>query len=509
MKERFLHLQMSRRRLVASIAAAATLPFLAACGAAPAPTEVPKPAAAAPAAPAPAAAAKPADAAKSAEAPKPAAAAPAAGAKPVEITFWPRNASESEVVWQKLLPIAKQMFPELTVKLEPPAEDFNGKLLIAYTGGTAPDGGVTGLSAFKAFIGRKMFKSIQPYVDGDNEVVTLLKEYVPAAIKGYSYQKQLYATPTVNESILVFYNKDAMTEAGLTPPREIENDPTKWNWNTMVDYAKKLNKGTGFRRQRFGIAATAEAGISAISESWGNLAYGRGARFLDDDGEKWLFNNQEAKDSVQYIVDLIHKHDVHPDIGESTTAKIRDRGFFQNAQVAMVVQGEYFRRYLWGSGKPTNGFTFAYDMAMMPFNPISGKRTNIYHGNGSFMISQTKNPDAAWRWLKVIFTKESQQIITDNWGSRGGHKGTYEPWLKSNAGGGPPGLNYEAIIKADGDTEPYPTTPFLTQAALMEPTARILYDSVFQNKMPVDQGLDQIAKETTALLEKGKKETAG
>ncbi len=432
---------------------------------------------------------------------------PAVAGKPAEISFWPRNPSESSVVWEKILPIAKQMFPDLTVRLEPPAEDYNGKLQVAYAGGTAPDAGVTGLSALRAFVGMKMLKSIQDYVDRDSDVKTWLPEYVPAAIKGYSYRGLLYAVPTVNESIVLFYNKDAVVQAGLKPPREIEDDPKQWNWDTVVQYAKALNKGTGFRRERFGIVCTGEKGIYGFSESWGNLVYARGGRFLDEDGEKVIFNSAETRDALQWVVDLVYKHDVHPNVGESTSTNIRDRAFFQNNQVALVIQGEYFRRYLWGSGKPSGGIPFAYDLSLMPFCPATGKRTNIYHGNGSFMISQTKNPDATWNWLKVIFTKEAQQIITDNWGSRGAHRGTYEPWLKSNAGGGPEGLNYQAMIKADADTDPYPTTPYLTQAALMEPTVRILYDNVFQNKMSVADGLSQIEKETTALLEKGKKES--
>src|SRR5207244_2593802 len=117
----------------------------------------------------------------------------------------------------------------------------------------------------------------------------------------------------------------------------IENDKAKWNWDTLRDYAKKLNKGTGFRRDRFGVVMTSERGTNAMSEAWGNLAYARGARFLDEDGEKWLFTGTEAEETLQYIVDLIYKDNTHPDVGESSSAKIRDRGFFQNGQVAMVV----------------------------------------------------------------------------------------------------------------------------------------------------------------------------
>jgi ABC-type glycerol-3-phosphate transport system substrate-binding protein len=174
--------------------------------------------------------------------------------------------------------------------------------------------------------------------------------------------------------------------------------------------------------------------------------------------------------------------------------------------MGMVVEGEYFSRYLWGTGKPSNGIPFNYDMAMMPVNPTTGKRTNIYHGNGSFMTTQTKNADATWKWLKTIFTTEAQQIVTNFWGTRGAHKGTYESWLKTNGNGGPAGLNYEAILKSDGDTAPFPTTPYLTPQALLEPTTRLMYDQVFQNKTPVDQGIAQIDKETKAVLEKGKAE---
>jgi multiple sugar transport system substrate-binding protein len=438
---------------------------------------------------------------------KPAAAAPATGGAPAEIVFWPRSPSESQVVWEKIIPIQQKMFPELKVTLQPPPEDFAGKFLVAFAGGTAPDSGVTGLSAFRSYIGKKMLKTIQPYVSGDEAVKKMLAEdYVPSATKGYSTKGELYATPTVSESVVLFYNKDAMTQAGLTPPREIDSDPAKWNWDTFVDYAKKLNKGTGFRRERYGAIVTFAKDTFGVSMSWGNFAYARGARMMDDEGENWTFNTKEAQEAIQWVVDLIYKHDVHPNVGEAASANVLDRAFFQNGQVAMVAEGEYFSRYLWGSGKPSNGLPFAYDIAQLPFNPATGKHTNIYHGNGSFLTTQSKNPDATWKWLRTIFEKDSQQIITNLWGTRGAHKGTYDSWLKSNGNGGPEGINVQAMGKADADTNPFPSTIYLTPQALLEPTMRVMYDNVFQNKTPVVDGLAQIDKETKALLEKGKTE---
>lgn len=435
-------------------------------------------------------------------------AAPSAGA--ATVVFWPRSPSESAVVWEKLLPIAKKMFPQLTVKLQAPPSDFDNKLLVAYAGGTAPDSGVAGLSAFRGFIGQKVFKSIQPYVDADSDVKQSLQtNYVPAAIQGYSYKGQLYGAPTVNEAIVLWYNKDVIVAAGLTPPREIDSDPSKWNWNTLIDYAKAVNKGTGEHRERYGIIATSNRGITGISEAWGNFVYAHNGRVMDPDGETWIFNGTNVHDALQFIVDLTAKYDVQPSVGATASAGLLDRTYFQNNQVGMVVQGEYFSRYLWGSGKPSKGFPFQYDIALMPTCPATGKHTNIYHGNGSFMVTQTKQPDATWDWLKVTLTQEAQQIICLTWGTRAADRRTYDQWLKTNAGGGPDGVNYQAIINADTDTYPFPTTPYLLPDALLQPTMTIMYDDVFQSKWDVQKGLDQDAQQTTTLLQKAKQEMSG
>ncbi len=436
---------------------------------------------------------------------------PAQSASPVAaaatIVFWPRSPSEGDVVWKKILPIASKMYPGLTVKLEAPPSNFLEKLNVAYAGGTAPDSGVAGLSAFRALIGQKVFQSIQSYVDADAATKQSLQQnFVPAAIQGYSYKGKLYGAPTVNEAIVVWYNKDAIVAAGLTPPREIDSDPSKWNWNTLVDYAKAVNKGTGPRRERYGIIATSARTITGISEAWGNFVYAHNGRVMDPDGEKWSFNGTDVHDAIQFVVDLTHKYDVQPDVGVSASAGLLDRAYFQNGQVGMVIQGEYFSRYLWGSGKPSKPIPFQYDIAVMPTCPATGKHTNIYHGNACFMCSQTKQADATWEWLKVTLSLDAQQVISQTWGSRAADLRTYDQWLKTNANGGPAGVNYQAVVNADKDTYPFPTTPYLGVDTLLNPTMTIMYDDVFQSKWPVQQGLVVDAKETTALLDKAKQE---
>jgi ABC-type glycerol-3-phosphate transport system substrate-binding protein len=417
-----------------------------------------------------------------------------------EIVFWPRSISD-ENTYRAILPLMQQRYPNITVRLEQPGGSLVEKLQVAVAGGTPPDGVTLGLNASTYLIGQGVFASLQRYLSRDKEVAALLqKEFVPVSVEVYTYRNELYAIPVVNESIVFWYNKDALLEAGLTPPAEIENDPQRWNWNTVLEYARKVNRGSGFERARFGFDTLAARGIAGLSESWGNLVYSNDGRFISSDRTRWTMNTPPVRAAIEWIVDLQFKYDVSPSMEAMQRARVRDRDLFTQGRLAMVVQGEYFRRYLWGSAAPQGGLPFQYDLALLPFAPGKMTRAAIYHGNGLFMVKDSKKHDAMWAWLSVMATREAQQIVTDKWGSRGAHRGTYESWLARNADGGPPGLNYAAIIKADSYAQPYPNSPKLAIEQLLEPTVRYMYDFVFTGQMSPAEGLRRIDEETNARL---------
>ena len=124
----------------------------------------------------------------------------------------------------------------------------------------------------------------------------------------------------------------------------------------------------------------------------------------------------------------------------------------------------------------------------------------MYNGNGLAMVRGTKQPEGMWQWLNVLSHKEAQQQITNLWGSRGAHTGTYDTWLK-DGGGGPAGLNYQAIVKTAEYARSYPVSPYLDQDALVGPCTAILYEQVFVRKMTPADGLRQMESEINARLQ--------
>jgi ABC-type glycerol-3-phosphate transport system substrate-binding protein len=235
---------------------------------------------------------------------------------------------------------------------------------------------------------------------------------------------------------------------------------------------------------------------AGIQASWGNLVHSNGGRILSEDGGKMTLSEAPAEAAVQWAVDTIWKHDLGPQ--PATVRATPNRTLFANGRLAMVLDGEFFRRYLFGAQTP-QGVPFKFNLAQLPFAPRTRKRANVYHALALPILRDASLPDAAWQYLRVFSTAPAQQFITDNWGSRGGNQKTYDPWLKSSAGGGPP-ANYAAIVKSDAHGVPYPASPYLPSNELTEHLDRVM-PQIFDNAMAVRPGLQEIDTQTNARLE--------
>lgn len=416
-------------------------------------------------------------------------------ARSVPLTIWARGASD-KAVFDQIAGVVAAQAPHLAANTEI-AEGLNDKLVVALAGGGAPDLAVVNMPFGVPTMGQGAFGSLQSYLAKDKATEQELKSFAPPALQAYRHKNELYAIPITNETIVLWYNADLLRQAGLTPPAEIEHDPQKWNWETLLDYAHKLNRGREQTREAFGLWVG-----SGIQASWGNHVYSNGGRILDETGSRMVLSDPAAAEGVQWCVDAIWRHDLAPQ--PATTKAEPNRVLFASGRLAMVWDGEFFRRYLFGAQTP-QGVPFKFDLAQIPFAPRTRKRANVFHTLGLPILRPSKVPEGAWDYLRVFATKEAQQFITDGWGSRGGNQKTYEPWLKSNAGGGP-AANYAAIVKSDAHGMVYPASPFLPSNDLTEPLNRLM-PAIFENQVPVRSGLQQIDQETNVKLEPAAKKS--
>lgn len=408
--------------------------------------------------------------------------------KSVPLTLWARNPVDKGI-FDNIALLVEQRYPHLAISTEA-VSNINDKIVVALAGGAAPDLAVLFMAFFAPMVGKNAFLSLQPFLTRDRSVDQELKNFTPPSLQAFRFKNELFAIPITSESIVFWYNQDLLLQANLVPPHQIENDPHKWNWDTLLEYAQKLNRGRGQDREVFGLSV-GEARI----QGWGNLVYSNGGRIINDEGSKMVLSQAPAMEAIQWTVDSIWKHDLAPQL--ATLRATLNRALFATGRLAMLIEGEYFRRYLYGP--QSLGGSFNFNLAQIPFAPRTRQRASVYHSLALPILRGAKAPDAAWQYLTVFATKDAQQLITDGWGSRGGHQKTYESWLKNNAGGGP-AANYAAIVKADATTVPALVSPYIDENELLEPLVRLM-PQIYDGKVPVRDGLQQIDQETNTKLE--------
>src|SRR4051812_20934719 len=162
---------------------------------------------------------------------QPAGGATAKPPRSVPITIWARSTSDKGV-FDKIADVVATQAPHLAVSTEV-ADAINDKLVVALAGGGAPDLAVVNMPFGVPMMGQNAFLSLQPYLAKDRATEQELKNFAPPALQAYRRQNALYAIPITNETIVLWYNADLVRQANLTPPAEIENDPQKWNWDTL------------------------------------------------------------------------------------------------------------------------------------------------------------------------------------------------------------------------------------------------------------------------------------
>ena len=72
-----------------------------------------------------------------------------------------------------------------------------------------------------------------------------------------------------------------------------------------------------------------------------------------------------------------------------------------------------------------------FDVAVLP-KSNNGTRATIFNGLGNAIAANTKNPDAAWKWVEFLSSKEGQEMQADLGVAISAYNGTADKWVNSN-----------------------------------------------------------------------------
>ncbi|WP_339161437.1 ABC transporter substrate-binding protein [Siminovitchia sp. FSL W7-1587] len=171
------------------------------------------------------------------------------------------------------------------------------KVQTAVKNGKSPDMAV--LLSVDLFQIKDSIMPLDDLIAEDPEAKKMMDDFFPGFMLNSQAEGKTWSVPFQRSTVLLYYNKDMFKKAGLDP----EAPPT--TWDEVVDYGKKLTKDG-----KWGIELPA-----TISGYWiyQALALQNGEEnLMSDDGKEVYFNSDEAKEALQYWIDLSKKHKVMP-----------------------------------------------------------------------------------------------------------------------------------------------------------------------------------------------------
>ena len=275
--------------------------------------------------------------------------------------------------------------PDITVHVTVSDWDtYWDKLQTGLAGGDAPDVFAMDGPLYPDYQSRGALMDLSPYITRDNFDLTALAD---AGVADFTTPDGQFGLPRDLNVVALYYNKDMFDAAGLAYP-----DAT-WTWDTLVEAGKKLTLDTN------GDGQTDQWGFytetTDMENYWSSLVWQNGGDIVSADHTKTLLGSAQAIGGIQQLQDLIYTHKIMPP--PQVSLGLGDA--FEQKQAAMEANGSWLVPTHLAAG-------INLGIAPLPAGP-AGAATSI-NPTGVVVANTTKEPDAAWEFVKYMVGPEAQ-----------------------------------------------------------------------------------------------------
>lgn len=269
--------------------------------------------------------------------------------------------------------------PELniTYSIIPTADSaWDQKASAALAAGNAAD--VMQMSPDYFGMNTQYYIDLRPYVEADG--VDLDTVLTPGMLDGYyDTDGKLEGFPLLANCFCVAYNKDMFDEAGVPYPED------GWTMEDLLDWGKAFVGGEGVNQ------------TYAMAKHWVTnsvMVYAGGGVPYSDDLSTSYFDSPEMLKSLQLYQQLVQGGYMPTDAAQTS---IDASTLFISGKAAMYfIGGMHSQETILDAEE--NGINIGF--CTMPRGVADGKEINIQFATGWAITKTSKNPDAAWQFLK-------------------------------------------------------------------------------------------------------------
>ncbi|OGS21676.1 MAG: hypothetical protein A2252_11770 [Elusimicrobia bacterium RIFOXYA2_FULL_39_19] len=270
--------------------------------------------------------------------------------------------------------------PNIKIRFEPVSgQAYGQKLLTMFASNTAPD--VFSLEAqnLPSFIKRNAIVPLDSFIEKDKSLDVNM--YYPAILEEFTWGGKIYSFTDSMSPSVVYYNKDLFDKAKIKYPSG------NWTWNEFLEVAKKMTiKDERGIVKQFG-AALYDNDVLYFVKAWGGSLWNK-------DKSKCVYDTPESRAGLQFLIDMILKYHVIPDLKDSS-----DQGsyeIFEGGRAGMFVGGRWY--------------TVSFRKAKVNFGvcelPKGKIRISPISTHAWVISSQCKFPQQSYEFIKYFCSEE-------------------------------------------------------------------------------------------------------
>lgn len=288
-------------------------------------------------------------------------------------------------VWNQIVADFHTANPNITVKVE--VSDWDSywtKLKTLLSAGTPPDVFTMDAPLYLDYQSRGVLLNLQPYLDKNPG---MLDDVYPQTLEAYKTADGMYGLPRDFQTIVLFYNKDMFDAAKVAYPT------ANWTYDDLRNAARSLTvTGSDGKTTQYGFYSD----LWDMELVWSEGIWAYGGDIVNADHTKTLISEPKALEAWQLFHDMMFVDKSWPD---ATTAGEYGGDPFLAGVAAMTPIGHW----------AVPGYSeanFKWDVAPMPKGP-AGQATSV--NSAGFVVGKdSKNPDAAFAFLKYVLSKPAQ-----------------------------------------------------------------------------------------------------
>ncbi len=301
------------------------------------------------------------------------------------------------------------------------------------------------------------------------------EDLLEGSIDQMSANGVIYGVPFCNNGMFMYYNTEMLQEAGYEAPPE--------TWEELKEMSQTM--------QEMGICkyGTAWPGLQAEGSvcNMSTLLYSFGGKWIDDDGN-FAFNSDAGVEAVEFMVDSIADGWADPSSTAYSDRDILDT--FLAGDIAFVTNWSYA---LGVANDPEQSQVAGQvDVCLVP--GANGTRSAFVTGGGGLgILSTSKSPDYAWKFLEMVADYDNQAYACENYGVMPTLKSVFEnPQLQEE---------YEYLKLMYPQFEYPANRPAVPDYSEWSNTIQVALSSIMIGEVDVKTGLDNAYEAVKGYLD--------